>query len=45
MVGDFGDMLTMPWGTSKCSSSVGNDLGMEIDLGGASMLEVEEDEA
>jgi hypothetical protein len=38
----FGDVLTMPWGCSKSSSSARNAAQKEIELRASSMLEVEE---
>ena len=45
MVGDFGYVLTMPWGSSIYSSSDRNALWREIDIGLAPWLEEEDDEA
>ena len=45
MVGDIGDVLTMPWGSSIYSSSDRNALWREIDIGLAPWLEEEDDEA
>ena len=45
MVGDFGYLLTMPWGSSIYSSSDQNALWWEIGVGLAPRLEEEGDEA
>ena len=45
MVGDFGYVLTMPWGSSIYSSSDQNALWWEIGVGLAPWLEEEDDEA
>jgi hypothetical protein len=37
MVGDLGDVLTMSWVTSMCSSSLRGSLVEEIGLGASSM--------
>ena len=45
MVGDFRDVLIMPWGSSIYSSSDQNALWWAIDVGLAPWLEDEDDEA